>query len=88
MYVMEKALKRVRKLLNYDDVDFDNIGISCGDRYEITKIINLDTDDKVILYSVKEIDEKFKEVSDLIHLAWQIELAEKDMLKILVKAED
>ena len=88
MYVMEKALKRVRKLLNYDDVDFDNIGISCGDRFEITKIINLDTDDKVILYSVKEIDEKFKEVSDLVHLAWQIELAEKDMLKILVKTED
>ena len=88
MYVMEKALKRVRKLLNYDDVDFDNIGISCGDRFEITKIINLDTDDKVILYSVKEIDEKFKEVSDLVHLAWQIELAEKDMLKNIEKTED
>lgn len=85
MYVMEKALKRVRKLLNYDDVDFDNIGISCGDRFEITKIINLDTDEKIILYSVKEKDEKFIELSNLIHLAWQIMLNEKDIEKILNK---
>ena len=55
MTVKEKALVRVRELLNYNDVDFDNIGISCGDRFEINKVINLDTNDKIILYSVKEI---------------------------------
>lgn len=86
MTVKEKALERVRELLNYEDVDFDNIGISYKDRFEITKIINLDTDEKIILYSVKEEkDEKFIELSNLIHLAWQIMLNEKDIEKILNK---
>lgn len=85
MTVKEKALERVRELLNYEDVDFDNIGISYKDSFEITKIINLDTDEKIILYSVKEKDEKFIELSNLIHLAWQIMLNEKDIEKILNK---
>lgn len=83
MTVKEKALVRVRELLNYNDVDFDNIGISCGDRFEINKVINLDTNDKIILYSVKEKDETFIELSNLIHLAWQIILNEKYIEKIL-----
>jgi hypothetical protein len=83
MTVKEKALNRVRELLNYEDVDFSNIGFSCGSRNEITKIINLDTDEKIILYSVKEKDEKFNELYKLITLAWQIELNEKDIEKIL-----
>ena len=85
MIVKEKALERIRELLNYEDVDFDNIGIFYKDRYEIAKIINLDTDEKIILYSVKEKDEKFIELSNLIHLAWQIMLNEKDIEKILNK---
>ena len=85
MTVKEKALNRVRELLNYEDVDFNNIGISNGSRNEITKIINLDTDEKIILYSVKEKDEKFNELYKLITLAWQIELNEKDIEKILNK---
>ncbi len=85
MTVKENALERVRELLNYEDVDFDNIGISYKDRFEITKIINLDTDEKIILYSVKEKDEKFNELSNLIHLVWQIMLNEKDIEKILNK---
>ena len=85
MTVKEKALKRIRELVNYEDVDFDNIDISSGDRFEINKIINLDTDEKIILYSVKEKDEKFIELSNLIHFAWQIILNEKDIEKILNK---
>lgn len=85
MTVKEKALERVRELLNYEDVDFDSIGISYKDRFEITKIINLDTDEKIILYSAKEKDEKFIELSNLIHFAWQIMLNEKDIEKILNK---
>ena len=79
----EKALNRVRELLNYEDVDFNNIGFSYDSRNEITKIINFDTDEKIILYSVKEKDEKFNELYKLITLAWQIELNEKDIEKIL-----
>ena len=39
MTVKEKALNRVRELLNYEYVDFGNIGVSCGLRNEIIKII-------------------------------------------------
>lgn len=85
MTVKEKALNRVRELLNYEYVDFGNIGISCGSRNEIIKIINLDTDEKIILYSVEKRDEKFNELYGLITLAWQIELNEKDIEKILNK---
>lgn len=85
MTVKEKALNRVRELLNYEYVDFGNIGVSCGSRNEIIKIINLDTDEKIILYSVKKRDEKFNELYGLITLAWQIELNEKDIEKILNK---
>jgi hypothetical protein len=83
--VKEKALNRVRELLKHDDLNIDNISISCGRRFEISKIIDLDSDSKVILYSVKNIDEKFRELSDLIHLVWQIELTERDVEKILNK---
>lgn len=85
MTVKEKALNRVRELLNYEYVDFGNIGVSCGSRNEIIKIINLDTDEKIILYSVKKRDKKFNELYGLITLAWQIELNEKDIEKILNK---
>lgn len=85
MTVKEKALNRVRELLNYEYVDFGNIGVSCGSRNEIIKIINLDTDEKIILYSVEKRDEKFNELYGLITLAWQIELNEKDIEKILNK---
>lgn len=85
MTVKEKALNRVRELLNYEYVDFGNIGVSCGLRNEIIKIINLDTDEKIILYSVEKRDEKFNELYGLITLAWQIELNEKDIEKILNK---
>ena len=85
MTVKEKALNRVRELLNYEYVDFGNIGVSCGSRNEIIKIINLDTDEKIILYSVEKRDKKFNELYGLITLAWQIELNEKDIEKILNK---
>lgn len=84
MTVKEKALNRVRELLNYEDIDFDNIGYSYS-RNEITKIINLDTNEKIILYSVKEKDEKFNELYKLITLGCQIELNEKEIEKILNK---
>ena len=85
MTVKEKALNRVRELLNYEDIDFGNIGYSRGSRNEIIKVINLDTNEKIILYSVEKKDEKFNELYKLITLAWQIELNEKDIEKILNK---
>jgi len=80
----EKVLAKVRELLNDNEIDFENISFSNHENhYEISRMIDLNNDEKVVLYSVKEKDDKFEKISRLVCYIWMIEFMENDIESIL-----
>lgn len=80
----EKVLAKMRELLNDNEVDFENISISnYENHYEISRMIDLNNDEKVVLHSVKEKDDKFEKISRLVCYIWMIEFMENDIESIL-----